>query len=377
MIRFGGFRLFPRVMLVCGLLNAAESLGQTPPAAQPMEMTVPMDGTGPPTLHAYANLIQIPVLVLSAGRLTAPVIKPERFSLSIDNGPRYQPTHVRQEGVDPISLTIVLDFVGTAAELMPKISEAIDHVTPNGLTPRDHVSLMVMQCKLSDVIEDVPAEPGLLQPQISQAVKAWGARDRSKPCEEDTHLWDVLAMATLRLSDLPGRRVIIAVSDGVDRGSQHTPLELASEMQTYAVTTFGVRPAATDQSMTSLVGKTIMTVQSSMGQMTTQYPLQAISELSGGMTLQADRLNAGKQIAHVPELVRNRYILEFPRPSNATQGGHQFDVKVARSDDFVRASGVTFPLADPKIAADPTTLPNDPALTPRLGKPKPPPPPPR
>jgi hypothetical protein len=367
----------PRVALVCGLLRAAEVLGQSPPAAQPMEMTVPMDGDGPPTLHAYANLIQIPVLVLSAGRLTVPVIKPERFSLSIDNGPRYQPTHVRPEGADPISLTIVLDFVGTASELMPKISEAIDRATPQGLTPRDHVSLMVMQCNLSDVIEDMPAEPGLLQPKISQAVKTWAARDRSKPCEEDTHLWDALAMATLRLSDLPGHRVIIAVTDGVDRGSQHTAMELAAEMQTYAVTTFGIRPAETDQTMTSLVGKTIMTVQSSMGQMTTQYPLQAISELSGGMTLQADRLNAGKQIAHVPELVRGRYILEFPRPSNATEGGHKFDVKVAKSDDFVRASGVTFPLVDPKIAADPTTLPNDPALTPKLGKSKAPPPPPR
>ena len=371
--RMVGLSRLPRVVLMCGLLAAAGLRAQTPPAETP----VSIDDNGVTTLHAYANLIQMPVLVLSAGRMTVPVIKAERFSLSIDNGPRYQPTHVRPEGADPISLTIVLDFAGQAAELMPKIAEAVDHLTAQGLTPRDHVSLMVMQCTLSDVIEDAPAVPGLLQPKIAEAVKAWAARDRTKPCVEDTHLWDALAMAMMRLSDLPGRRVIVAVTDGDDRGSGHTAMQLAMEMQTYAVTTFGIRPATTEQTMTALVGTTIMTVPSSLTQMTTQHPLQAVSELSGGLTLQADRLNAGKQFARIPELVRGRYILEFPRPSNATEGGHKFDVKVAKSDDFIRASGVTFPLEDPGIAADPATLPSDPTLTPQMGKTPVKPPPPR
>ena len=47
---------------------------------------------------------------------------------NIDSGPWFRATHVRQEGDDPISLSILLDVSGDAAELMPKIDDAIaDH----------------------------------------------------------------------------------------------------------------------------------------------------------------------------------------------------------------------------------------------------------
>ena len=206
--------------MLCGLLCAGNLRGQAPAAPQ-TEITVPADVDGLTTLHVYANLIQMPVLVLAADRQRVPDLKPERFALSIDNGPWYQPRHVRPEGADPISLTIVLDFVGKASSLIPKINETIDRASAQ-LTPRDHVSLMVMQCAVFELLHDEPAVPGLLHPKISLALKAWAEGDRSAACEEKVHLWDTLAVAMLRLSDLPGRRVIIAVTDGVDRGSRRS-----------------------------------------------------------------------------------------------------------------------------------------------------------
>ena len=347
------FRLLPRVLLVCGLLHTGYLRAQVPNAPQSEK---PAASGEPATLHLYADLVQMPVLILSSDRQrVVPAIKPERFSLSIDNGPRYQPKYVRPEGADPISLTILLDFGGDAAELIPKIGELIDHVTPQGLTPRDHVSLMAMQCGLVDVLQNVPATPGLLQPKISEAAKAWTARDHKKPCEEDSHLWDTLLTATLRLSDAPGRRVIIAVTDGRDRGSRHLPEEVASEMQTFAVTTFAVKPLASDVSMNApeIYGITLVR-QTAPG--SGDASLERLCELSGGVGLLADRFTASKELAHIPELIRGRYILEFPRPSNTTAGGHKFDVRVARSDDFIRSSGTSVPLPDPKSGTDPSTV---------------------
>lgn len=380
MIGLGRFRFLMLALLVCWLLHSAHLRGQTAPATPPMEMTVPADSNGLVTLHAYSNLIQMPVLVLSPGLQSLAPIKPERFSLSIEGGPRYQPTHVRIEGADPISLTIVLDFVGTASDLMPKIAEAIGQVTSQGLTPRDQVSLFVMQCTLLDVMRDVPADPDLLQAKILKAKEDWDTRSRAKHparCEETVHLWDTLGLATLRLAQLPGRRVIIAVTDGMDRGSKYSAEEVASAMQKHAVTTFGIRPeAASDKSISARGnGGPLQSLQFSANQVMTNDPFERMSELSGGLALPANRWNAGRQLARIPQLVRGRYILEFPRPYNTTAGDHAIDVQVAKSGDFIRASGTSVPLPDPKILADPTTLPNDPTLTPQIGKtPKKPPP---
>ena len=78
-----------------------------------------------PTLHVYANTIQIPVLVLGADREPTAAIDPGRFEVSLDGGPKFRATHVRREGDDPISLAILLDVSGQEKELIPKIGEAI------------------------------------------------------------------------------------------------------------------------------------------------------------------------------------------------------------------------------------------------------------
>ncbi len=73
------------------------------------------------TLHVYENLIQIPVLVLDPLRAPLEPIAPRRFAISVDSGPRFRPTHIRQEGDDPISLSILLDASGPENDLLPTI----------------------------------------------------------------------------------------------------------------------------------------------------------------------------------------------------------------------------------------------------------------
>lgn len=70
-------------------------------------------------------------------------------------------------------------------------------------------------------------------------------------------------------------------------------------------------------------------------------------------------------------LVRERYIVEFPRPANATSGEHVKEIRISGEDYFIRPAGTSVPLPDPALLVDPTTVPSDPSLTPEVGKRRP------
>src|ERR1700736_1283443 len=113
-------------------LNATALIGQGEPQG--------ID-SGVPTLHVYTNLVQVPTLVLAMNNdLIGKTIAESRFSVSIDSGRWFRATHVRQEGDDPISLSILLDVSGDAADLMPKMEDALGKLASLSLHSRDRVS---------------------------------------------------------------------------------------------------------------------------------------------------------------------------------------------------------------------------------------------
>ncbi len=181
-----------------------------------------------PTLHVYANLIQIPSLVLSwHGEALRKPLDAKRFYVRVDSGPWFRATHVRLEEDDPITLGILLDARGDVESLMPKVEEAIARMP---LHPRDHVSIYALDCKLTRSMDDAPAEPGMLKAGVEQALQPWADRKKEKHrdgCKDPAHLWDALNYAVRRMNGHPGRHVILAVSDGDDMGSVHTWKDLA------------------------------------------------------------------------------------------------------------------------------------------------------
>ena len=79
-------------------------------------------------------------------------------------------------------------------------------------------------------------------------------------------------------------------------------------------------------------------------------------------------LTARRQGERFTEMLRERYVVEVPRPLNSTPGEHGIHVKIEKSeDDFIRPAGITVPLPDAALLADPTTVPSDPSLTPAMG----------
>jgi hypothetical protein len=315
------------------------------------------------TLHVYTNLIQIPTLVLGPNRerLRKPVAE-SQFTISIDNGPWFRATHVRMEGDDPISLSILLDVSGGTAELMPKIGDTIARLAPLSLHQNDHISIYALDCSLARSLNDVPAKSAELQFGVEKALESWRIRTHDKQsCEQSIHLWDALAHITGEMSKLPGRRVILAISDGRDKGSGHTWNETRSLAENRGVAVFGLSyiPQYAKDANHSFLG------------WNSEDPFHALCELSGGVVFLSNTRSLGDALKAFAITVRERYIVEFPRPANATPGVHVKEVRIANSNDFIRPAGVSVPLPDPSVLADPSTVPSDPSRTPVVGTRKP------
>ena len=94
--------------------------------------------------------------------------------------------------------------------------------------------------------------------------------------------------------------------------------------------------------------------------------------MSGGIVTRMDeRGSLQETLQKFVQMVRQRYIVEFPRPSNSTAGKHDMQVKVGKDDYLIRTAGVSVPIPDAALLNDPTTVPSDPSRTPEQGPRKP------
>ena len=320
---------------------------------------LPAQDNGVPTLHVYPNLVQIPALVLDQDLKPIVPIAEGRFFISLDGGPKFRVTHARLEGDEPISLAILLDVSQPYPTLMAKMDDAIAGLARRSLHAQDHVSIYSMYCKLVRTAVDAPADAALLKGAVDRALAEWsaGEQDRHKrDCQKPWNLRDSMAFAANELSTQRGRRVLLVVTDGVDRGSRTSLNALRDFAQERGVAIFGlVQP---DDVSGLLL----------MGAPNPESAFKDLCELTGGMVLTATRTELADRLKWFTTLLRDRYILEFPRPRDAEGGKVEMSVTVEKMKAFILPAGIGIPLPDPAILKDPTTVPLDPADAPRLGK---------
>jgi VWFA-related protein len=297
-----------------------------------------------PTLHVYTNLVQIPVLVLTPGRdqLYSPIAQ-NRFSISFDGGPWLRPAYARLEADDPIDLSIVLDARSAQEDLLERMDQTIADLAPSFLHPRDHVSIYAIDCSVMDYVEDVPAESRQLKRAVDAALSKWTARRQKikAACNPETHLWDLLAFVTDKLSTHSGRRVVLVVTDGYDKKSKYSLTDLENMAQIAGVTIFGLDPSWDG---------------SSQSRSDDDARLSNACELTGGLMLNLPRSSAASTMQRFTQMLRERYILEFPRPPNFRAGGHVMSVRIDKLNAFIRVSGDGVPVADSAIVADSSTI---------------------
>jgi VWFA-related protein len=295
------------------------------------------------TLHVATNLVRIPVLVLTPQyeRLYSP-IAPNRFTIQFGSEPPIRPKYVRREGDDPIDVAFVLDTRWPQESLLPKIDEAIANLAPTYLRAGDRISIYATDCAQMHEVEDVSADRVHLKSAVDLALSSWSARERLRkkpPCRTGPYILSDLEYVTMKLAKQPGWRTIIAVTNGDDSKSKLSLEELISTAQIDQVTILGLDPF-------QAFHRGPLTTDRTARQFT------GLCELSGGVLLDLYQSSVAKRMQQFMRMLRERYILEFPRPANLKAGRIPMIVRIDHSDAFICAAGDGVPVSDEVLASE-------------------------
>jgi hypothetical protein len=322
------------------------------PTAQGPPSTSPDDH--PYTLRVYSRLVQLPTLVLSRDRTQLPPIDPQKFNVSLDDGPRFHATHIRREGDDPITLAILLDVSGDQSDLLPAFSRSFSTWISSSLTPQDRISIYAVDCAMLQTSAFAPPSDPNLQKDLDTAIhstKTHGSKNHSA-CRSTLNLRDAVVVVMQQIASLPGRLVLLVVTDGYDGGSSVTPSALRFAATSNSVTIFGL---------------------ANPGSIYFQHEAQFknLVESSGGTYLESVPSKLPKALSDFIAMLRGRYILEFPTPANDTPGHHDIRITIDHTKAFITTSGFTLARDNPADDNDPTTIKNDNPNAPILGKHRP------
>lgn len=345
---------------------------------QPTEDGLPRSDSPLFTLHVYTNLVQIPALVLDTDGKPLPRLAREQFSLSLDSGPTFHPTHIRSEGPDPISLSILLAANDDEIALVKAFDAALPVIAPstpadNTLGPRDSVSIYAYDCTIQRSAFAIPPNAEALRLAVRKALDsphlhraARTAVDPKPPCALGGHLWEAIIRVVHDNSQRPGRRALLVIADGEDLHNLPTWSEVSRFASERSVSVFGLQI----KRLAAMPFRPRVTTALPTNESVSPFASLCLS--SGGVLEYTTPLELSKSLLRFVSLLRTRYILEFPRASNSTPGSHQLAVTVPQHRDaFVASGGITVPLPDDSILNDPNTLPSDPTRAPIEGKRRP------
>jgi hypothetical protein len=301
------------------------------------------------TLKAYESLMQVPALVLdSSMRPIRHSVDPGRFMVSLDSGKKFSPTNVRVEGDDPLELAIVLDVSGSQKKLVESFPEVAAEFASDALHAHDHLSIYALDCgHLLKSADRIAPEPKAVQQAMEDVLQSPRVAKRLNegPCKNRVLLWNAMLSVVKDLHESAGRRAMLVVSDGLDRGSSITWSVLHSVAGVQGVALFG---------MNSLKEWT--------GQSPDEVPdrFYALCTSTGGVVLHTSSQTAGKTLARWVELLRGRYVIEFPRPQQMTAALHSIVITIrGDSSAIVTVAGVPVTVPSAADLADPDRVHSD------------------
>ena len=312
------------------------------------------------TLHVYANLIQLPTLVLDSSGDPIRERPGLNFLVSLDSGPAFPATHVRLEGEDPITLTFLLDASGDQAGLLRALPAAVARFASQGLLPQDRISIYAVDCTVARITTELTPSALVLRSAVADVLAAPNLHG-SKPgghCANQRKLWDSLDFIVRQMKGAPGRRVILAITNGQDSTSKRTWNQVRTSAQLAGVAIFGLA-----QNLSAVPGQRSLTFEAPPS----ENPFNSLCELSGGKVLSADPATLDLRLRTFVRLLRARFIVQFHRPDSLSAGTHDIAITVARQNYFIRPSGISVPIADPTQLASPNTLTADPTNAPEPG----------
>ena len=315
------------------------------------------------TLKVYTNVVQVPTLVLDHDRQPMRQIDFRRFQVSLDSGKEFAPTNVRMEGADPLNLAILIDIGGKERrDVMADLAGAMAEMATKELHQQDRVSIYLLSCNLLRTVHEVQPFPGLLSSSIEGGFQSpkLGKDSAGESCGTKVYLWGAMGAVVKDMGDMAGRRAMLVISNGHDYGSGTSWPKLHEYAGLEGVALFGLRD--TTELWSGWQNNPI-----DHGD-----PFRTLCESTGGIVMQGGRRELQKRLQQWIEMLRGRYIVEFPRPQAVTSGAHDIVVSIKKDGyAFTTVAGVSISLPDPKITADPNYVPSDAGADIPVGKRRP------
>jgi hypothetical protein len=349
--------------LLALFLMAATSVGKVQQPAQAATPAGPAPAETPYVLHVYANLVQVPTLVLSTDFKPLPPQALSEFNIRLDSGPTFHPTKLHIEGDEPISLAVLLDASGNQDRLLKSLPAEFAQFAGRSLRPHDHLSVFALHCTLVRSADFLPASYPQIEQAIANALSAptlHGAKNKAA-CRGSVPLWDATAKVIQSLSDRPGRRVVLILSEGEDRKSKMPWSDLKQYAALKNVTVFGLRDLAEfggDFGYRYPNGGAAGVVVAH-GNMQEDMFMELCEE-NGGLVLSTLPQDLPKALETFIAMLRGRYIIEFPRPDDSTPGRHAIDITLRSHRAFIATAGVEVALPEGD-RNDPSTVPSAPS----------------
>jgi hypothetical protein len=297
------------------------------------------------TLHVYVNLVQIPVLVLNSSLHAIPRIPDSNFRVTIDGLGQIHPARIRMEGEDPINLALIVDRSVKDDTLWNDLPKSLEPLIQS-LRSRDHISFLAMDGCAARRFgpEMAPFDAEWLKETAKVVTDMVPFKSRGKQgCPKPISYWELVMYAAGKLSQFPGRKILVTLGPG-DKLNPQMAQQVHALLGGNSITLF---PIIHGLSMSGIVPpRGFDSDGDALHAMSTQ------AELSGGMLLGTSYRGFGKTLAQPVELARGRYIIEFPRPDKLPAGTHYIQVADGHPRDFIRIAGISVPIAGPDEKRD-------------------------
>ena len=350
----------PAAKLFLGALATVALFASSPLSAQVQSSQTAAQPSlhegAPYTLHLYTRLVELPTLILGPDNHPIRALGPKAINIELDQRPSFHPSSIRLEGDDPISLSILIDTQGKEFPLLAAFQTEFPTWLTSSFGPHDRISLYAMNCSLFLTAFDRPPNPTLLGPALNSVIGSATSQKDLAACNDPIGLRNYIDLIMKQSSELPGRRVLLVLANGEDDKGTVRWQDLVSDATLYSVTVFGINVPASP-----LFGW--------------GGSFEELSQRSGGLNLVTTPGTLPTTLSQLIDLLRQRYILQFPMPADLTGSDHQVFVTVNKSTMVIRPSGITVPMIDPSTRTGPVNIPvGEPSANPAQPQTTPPPP---
>jgi Ca-activated chloride channel family protein len=249
-------------------------------------------------------LVPVYVTVTDRNGRFVPNLEREDFEVTDDGRPRSISTFA--QGEQPITLALMLDESPSVSVATTLIAAAVDEFTRH-LFPADRVAV-------GSFAHEVRVDRQFTtRPRESFVALA----SRGPAMGRGTALWDAIEMGRLLILNEPGRRVVLALTDGVDNCSRIEPSAIRSSLARDGIMLYAIGARGT----AGLPAE----------------ELRAIAGDSGGYYFELRKdADLSSTFARVAEELHGQYLIGFT-PTLVDGAEHQIRVRTKRSGLTVRA----------------------------------------